>query len=400
MVESAVGGKKYPYHFRRPYIKCGRHYLEGSEACVEGALLAGMKVYAGYPITPASEIMEHASRRLPQFGGRFIQMEDEISAACALIGASWAGAKAMTATSSPGFSLMQEAISFSIMTETPLVIVDVQRPGPGQGYITTSQEDVMQARYGHHGEGPIIALVPSSVQDMFEFTIEAFNLSERWRSPVLIMVEETVAHLREQLIVPELDTIEIIKRKKPQDLNISPENYLPYGHDIVPPMADFGEGYNINHVSLAHSEDGNVGNYSLKMHRENIDRLHQKIEGNVNEIARIESQLLDDCDHVLICYGSVARTGLEAVHEVREVHGIKIGFIRLVTLWPFPEEKLRSLISKVENVFVAEMNLGMIKHPITEALRDKCARVISIPEIGALHSPEKIIDYIMKWSTC
>ena len=172
-------------------------------------------------------------------------MEDEISAACTLIGASWAGAKAMTATSSPGFSLMQEAISFSIMTETPLVIVDVQRPGPGQGYITTSQEDVMQARYGHHGEGPIIALAPSSVQDMFDLTIEAFNLSEKWRTPVLIMAEETVAHMREQLIVPELNTIEFIGRKKPQDLGISPEAYLPYGHEIVPPLANFGEGYNI-----------------------------------------------------------------------------------------------------------------------------------------------------------
>ncbi len=400
MVETSVKEKETPGNFHRPTIEPGRHYLEGSEACVEGALIAGLKVYAGYPITPASEIMEHASRRLPQFGGRFIQMEDEISAVCTLIGASWAGAKAMTATSSPGFSLMQEAISFSIMTETPLVIVDVQRPGPGQGYITTSQEDVMQARYGHHGEGPIIALAPSSVQDMFDLTIEAFNLSEKWRTPVLIMAEETVAHLREQLIVPRLDKIELIKRKKPQDLNIFPDAYLPYGHDIVPPMADFGEGYNINHVSLAHSEDGNVGNYSLKVHRENIDRLHQKIEGNVNEIARIESLFLDECEHVLICYGAVVRTGLEAVKELRGIHGIKIGFIRLVTLWPFPEEKLRALISKVKNVFVPEMNLGMMKHPITEALRDKCDRVISIPEIGALHSPEKIIDQIIKGATC
>lgn len=400
MGEKVVKEKKSRGDMPRPTIKAGRHYLEGSEACVEGALLAGLKVYAGYPITPASEIMEHASRRLPQFGGRFIQMEDEIAAVCALIGASWAGAKAMTATSSPGFSLMQEAISFSIMTETPLVIVDVQRPGPGQGYITTSQEDVMQARYGHHGEGPIIALAPSSVQDMFDLTIEAFNLSEKWRTPVLIMAEETVAHMREQLIVPELGTIELIGRKKPQDLGISPDAYLPYGHEIVPPMANFGEGYNINHVSLAHGDDGDVGNYSLKIHRENIERLHQKIEGNVNEIARIESQFLDDCEHVLICYGSVARTGLEAVKEVREVQGIKIGFIRLVTLWPFPEEKLRNLISRVKTVFVPEMNLGMIKHPITEALRDKCDRVISIPEIGALHSPKKLVDKILEVATC
>jgi len=396
MTETASKEKKY----RGEFIKPGRYYLEGSEACVEGALRAGLKVYAGYPITPASEIMEHASRRLPQFGGRFIQMEDEISAASTLVGASWAGAKAMTATSSPGFSLMQEVISFSIMTETPLVIVDVQRPGPGQGYITTSQEDVMQARYGHHGEGPLIALSPCSVQDIFELTIEAFNLSEKWRSPVLIMTEETVVHMREQLIVPELDAIETIGRKKPQEMGIAPVNYLPYGHEIVPPLANFGEGYNINHVSLAHYADGNVGNYSLKAHTENIERLHQKIEGNVNEIARVESQFMDDCEHVLICYGSVARTGIEAVKEVRNVHGIKIGFIRLVTLWPFPEEKLRNLISTVKTVFVPEMNLGMMKHPITEALRDKCEQVIAMPEIAALHSPEKLVKQILEVTTC
>jgi 2-oxoglutarate ferredoxin oxidoreductase subunit alpha len=400
MVEMALKEKKTRGDYRPPTIKPGRYYLEGSQACVEGALLAGLKVYAGYPITPASEIMEHASRRLPQFGGRFIQMEDEMASASALIGASWAGAKAMSATSGPGFSLMQEVIGFAIMTETPLVIVDVQRPGPGQGYITTSQEDVMQARYGHHGEGSLIALAPASVQDMFELTIEAFNLSEKWRTPVLVMAEETVAHMREQLVVPELDTIEIIGRKKPQDLNIPPDAYLPYGHDIVPPMANFGEGYNINHVSLAHSEDGNVSNYSLEVHRENIERLHKKIEGNVNEIARIESQFLDEPDHLLICYGAVARTGFEAVKEAREIYGINIGFIRLVTLWPFPEEKLRSSISKVKNIYVPEMNLGLMKHPITEALRDKCERVISIPEIGALHSPEKIVEQIIKGAAC
>lgn len=396
MTKTALKEKQY----RGELIRPGRHYLEGSEACVEGALVAGLKVYAGYPITPASEIMEHASRRLPQFGGRFIQMEDEISAASTLVGASWAGAKAMTATSSPGFSLMQEVISFSIMTETPIVIVDVQRPGPGQGYITTSQEDVMQARYGHHGEGPLIALSPSSVQDMFELTIEAFNLSEKWRSPVLIMTEETVAHMREQLIVPELDTLEIVKRKKPQELGIKPEDYRPYGHELVPPMANFGEGYNINHVSLAHYEDGGVGNYSLQAHRENIERLHRKIEGNVNVIARIESRYMDDCEHVLICYGSVVRTGLEAVNEVRDVHGVKMGFIRLVTLWPFPEEKLRNLIPSVKTVFVPEMNLGMMKHPITEALRDKCEQVVAMPEIAALHSPEKLVKQILEVTSC
>ncbi len=381
-------------------ISTGRHYLEGSEACVEGALVAGLKVYGGYPITPASEIMEHAARRLPMMGGRFIQMEDEISAACTLIGASWAGAKAMTATSSPGFSLMQEAISFSIMTETPLVIVDVQRPGPGQGYITTSQEDVMQARWGHHGQGPVIALAPSSVQDMFDLTIEAFNLSETWRTPVLIMAEETVAHMREGLSVPDLDQIKVVMRKKPQDLGIAPDDYQPYGHDLVPPLADFGDGYNINHVSLVHHPDGNVSGYDLNTHRENVQRLHDKIEGNVDAIARVESRFLDDSEHVLICYGAVARTGLEAIMEVRATHGVKIGFLRLVTLWPFPESRLRELIKRAGTVFVPEMNLGMMMHPVTEALRDRCDQVVPIPGLGALHSPEVLLQKICEVAKC
>jgi 2-oxoglutarate ferredoxin oxidoreductase subunit alpha len=392
--------KKIKRTFDPALIKPGRHYLEGSEACVEGALIAGLKVYGGYPITPASEIMEHAARRLPMTGGRFIQMEDEISAACTLIGASWAGGKAMTATSSPGFSLMQEAISFSIMTETPLVIVDVQRPGPGQGYITTSQEDVMQARWGHHGQGPIIALAPSSVQDMFDLTIEAFNLSEIWRTPVLIMVEETVAHMREPLTVPDPDQIRLVARKKPQDTGIAPQDYLPYGHGLVPPLADFGDGYNINHVSLAHHPDGNVSRYNADMHRANITRLHEKIEGNADTIARVESRFLDDCEHVLICYGAVARTGVEAVMEARHKYGIRIGFLRLISLWPFADNVLRQLINKANAVFVPEMNLGMMIHPVTEALRDRCQRIVSIPSIGALHSPEAILEKICEVVTC
>ena len=372
----------------------GVHYLQGAQACLEGALAAGCRVYAGYPITPATEIMEHAAHRLPQAGGRFIQMEDEISSASVLLGASWAGAKAMTATSSPGFSLMQEVISFAIMTETPLVIVDVQRPGPGQGYITTSQEDVMQARWGHHGEGAIIALSPASVQDMFDFTIDAFNLAERWRTPVLIMAEETVAHMRERLVVPASDAIHVIDRVKPQDLGIAPEHYLPYGHGLVPPMAIWGDGYNINHVSLVHHEDGNVTRYTPQVHFENVARIHRKIEDNVDGIARVEAHELEACRHVLICYGAVARTGIEAVLEARAQRGIPIGFIRLKTLWPFPERRLRDLLPAVDTVFVPEMNLGMMVHPITEALRDRCRRVVSIPSLGSLHSPEMILSRI------
>lgn len=372
----------------------GVHYLQGAQACLEGAIAAGCRVYAGYPITPATEIMEHAAYRMPRVGGRFIQMEDEISSASVLLGASWAGAKAMTATSSPGFSLMQEVISFAIMTETPLVIVDVQRPGPGQGYITTSQEDVMQARWGHHGEGAVIALAPASVQDMFDFTIEAFNLAERWRTPVLVMAEETVAHMRERLIVPPPESLAIVERVTPQDLGIAPEDYLPYGHGLVPPMAVWGDGYNVNHVSLVHHTDGNVTRYTPEVHLENVGRIRRKIEDNVDAIARIETRELEGCRHVLICYGAVARTGIEAVLEARAERSLSIGFIRLHTLWPFPEQRLRDLLPEVDTVFVPEMNLGMMVHPITEALRDRCRRVVSIPSLGSLHTPETILARI------
>ena len=371
-------------------IKAGVQYLQGAQACAEGALTAGCRVYAGYPITPATEIMEHLAHRMPQLGGRFIQMEDEIGSAAALLGASWAGAKAMTATSSPGFSLMQEVISLAIMSETPLVIVDVQRPGPGQGYISTSQEDVMQARWGHHGEGSIIALSPASVQDMFDFTIEAFNLSERWRTPVLLMAEETVAHMRERLVIPETTEIQIVERTKPQDLGITPDSYLPYGHAEVPPMAVWGEGYAMNHVGLVHHPDGNVTRYTPAVHFESVSRLHAKIEGHVDEIADLEARWLENCRHLLICYGSVSRTGLEAVLDAREQRNISLGFIRLKTLWPFPQDRLRSMVPEVDTIFVPEMNLGMMKEPITAALRDRCRHVVSIPSLGSLHSPELI----------
>lgn len=375
-------------------IQPGTHYLQGAEACAEGAMLAGCRVYAGYPITPATEIMEHFARRLPSLGGRAIQMEDEIASASVLLGASWAGTKAMTATSSPGFSLMQEVISFGIMTETPMVVVDVQRPGPGQGYITTSQEDVMQARWGHHGEGSVIALSPASVQDMFDLTIRAFNLSEQWRTPVLVMAEETVAHMRERLIIPPLDAIEIIDRRKPQDDGIAPQDYLPYGHGPVPPMAIWGQGYDINHVSLVHHEDGRITGYNAETHFKNVDRIRRKIEDNVETIAGVEARFIQDARHFVICYGSVSRTTVEAVLEARRIHGIPIGFIRLKTLWPFPEARLRELVREAETIFVPEMNLGMMIHPITEALRDRCRRVVALPSLGCLHTPDQILDRI------
>jgi len=375
-------------------LRPGTYYLQGAQACVEGAIAAGLTVYAGYPITPASEIMEHAALRLPMIGGGFIQMEDELGSACTLLGASWAGAKAMTATSGPGFSLMQEAISYAIMSETPLVIVDVQRPGPGQGYVSSGQEDVMQARWGHHGEGSIVALAPASVQEMFDFTIRAFNLAERWRTPVLIMTEETLAHMREPLVIPPAADIAVFNRVKPQDLGISPEDFLLSGHGEVPPMPSWGEGYAVNHVGLVRHEDGHVTRYNPDLNMQCVSRIRNKIENNIDAFVDIDARYLEDCEYLLVCFGSVSRTGIEAVLEARKQKGIAIGFVRLKNIWPFPEKRLREIVPSIKTVFVPEMNLGMMIHPIREALGDRCHHFVSIPSLGVLHSPEMILTKI------
>ena len=333
---------------------------------------------------------------MPQVGGRFIQMEDEISSACSLIGASWAGMKAMSATSGPGFSLMMEAISFAIMSDTPFLIVNVQRPGPGQGYITSSQEDVMQARWGHHGGGPLIALAPSSVQEMFDFTVQAFNFAEEWRVPVILLADETVAHIRERLTVPPRDQVKIINRLKPQHLGIPLEKFLPHEpyEGKVPPMPAWGDGYRINVVGLVHHPDGNVTKYSPEMHRACVSRIHRKIEDSADEIAQVEGFFLEGCRNLVVAYGTTSRSALEAVQELRDRGMTDLGFLRLKTLWPFPENKLRSLTGSVENIFFPEMNLGYMVHPLREALRDRAKRFISIPYLGQLHSPDLIIEKI------
>jgi 2-oxoglutarate ferredoxin oxidoreductase subunit alpha len=363
---------------------------------VEGAIFAGCRYYAGYPITPASEIMEKAAQRLPQVGGRFIQMEDEISSACSLIGASWAGGKPMTATSGPGFSLMMEAVSFAIMSETPFLIVNVQRPGPGQGYITSSQEDVMQARWGHHGGGSLIALAPSSVQEMFDFTIQAFNYAEEWRVPVILLADETVAHMREKLTVPARDQVKVINRIKPQDLGIPLEKYLPYEpyEGKVPPMPAWGDGYRVNVVGLVHHPDGNVTKYSPEMHLACVSRIYQKIEDHADEIAQIEGLFLEGCRNLVVAYGTPTRSAVEAVQELRGRGKKDLGFLRLKTLWPFPDHKIRSMVGQLENVFFPEMNLGYMIHPLRETLRDRAKNFISIPCLGQLHSPDQIIEKI------
>jgi 2-oxoglutarate/2-oxoacid ferredoxin oxidoreductase subunit alpha len=373
----------------------GDYYLFGSDACIEGAIMAGCRYYAGYPITPASEIMENAAERFPQVGGRFIQMEDEIASACSLIGASWGGAKAMTATSGPGFSLMMEAVSYAIMSETPYVIVNVQRPGPGQGYITSSQEDVMQAKWGHHGGGNLIALSPSSVQEMFDFTIEAFNYAERWRVPVILLADETVAHMREKLTVRPHSEIQVVNRTRPQDLGIPYEKYLPYQGE-VPPMPAWGDGYRVNVVGLVHHPDGNITKYGPEMHLACIEKIQKKIEDHVDEIAQVEGEFLEGCRNLVVAYGTTARSASEAVEEVRGKGKKDVGFLRLKTLWPFPEEKIRSLVGNLENVFFPEMNMGYMLHPLKEAIRDRVRNFHAIPCLGQLHAPDQIIEKIEK----
>jgi 2-oxoglutarate ferredoxin oxidoreductase subunit alpha len=374
----------------------GDYYLFGSDACVEGAIFAGCRYYAGYPITPASEVMEKAAERLPQVGGRFIQMEDEIASACSLIGASWAGTKAMTATSGPGFSLMMEAVSYAIMSETPFVIVNVQRPGPGQGYITSSQEDVMQARWGHHGGGSLIALAPSSVQEMFDFTVEAFNYAEKWRVPVILLADETLAHMRERLTVKPKEQIKIINRVRPQDLGISFEKYLPYeGYEgDVPPMPAWGDGFRVNVVGLVHHPDGNITKYGPEMHMACVGRLFRKIEDHADEIAQVDGLFLEGCRNLVVAYGTTARSAFEAVEELRAQGRTDLGFLRLRTLWPFAENKIRSMVGQLENVFFPEMNLGFMLHPLQEALRDRVQKFIPIPSLGQLHGPDQIIGKI------
>jgi len=371
----------------------GDYYLFGSDACVEGAVFAGCRYYAGYPITPASEIMEKAAERLPQVGGRFIQMEDEISSACSLIGASWAGAKAMTATSGPGFSLMMEAISFALMSETPFVIVNVQRPGPGQGYITSSQEDVMQARWGHHGGGSLIALAPASVQEMFDFTIEAFNYAEQWRVPVILLADELVAHMREKLTVRPKEGVKIVNRARPQDLGIPFEKFLPY-EGMVPPMPAWGDGYRVNVVGLVHHPDGNITKYTPEMHLACVNRIYRKIEDHLDEIAKVEGFFLKGCRHLVVAYGTTTRSAFEAVNELRVKGRSDVGFLRLKTVWPFPENKIRSMVGPLENIFFPEMNLGYMIHPLKEALRDRVKNFIPIPCLGQLHAPEQIIEKV------
>ena len=368
--------------------------LQGNEAIVEGALAAGCSFFAGYPITPASEISEILAYRLPQVGGTFIQMEDEIASLGAVIGASLAGAKSMTATSGPGFSLMQENLGFACVAEVPCVIVNVMRGGPSTGLPTNpSQGDVMQSRWGTHGDHPIIVLAPSSAHDSFEVTVKAFNFSERYRTPVIVLSDEVVAHTRETVILPNPDEVEVLDRIKP---TMPPEWYIPYEDTSrgVPPMGIFGDGYRYHVTGLIHDIRGFPTSRADEI-EPFMKRIHRKISQHFHDIQIVKHFLTEDAEVLVIAYGSVARSAKRAVLDAREM-GIKAGLLQLVTLYPFPRVDVVEVIRNVRVVLVPEMNMGQISREV-KRVNEGISRVATLNRIdGGMITPQQIYEWLIK----
>ena len=343
--------------------------MQGNEACAEGAIAAGVNFFAGYPITPSTEIAETMAKLLPQHGGKFVQMEDEIGSMGAILGAALAGAKSMDATSGPGFSLKQELIGYAACAEIPCVLVNVQRVGPSTGQPTApSQADVMQVRWGTHGDHPIIALAPWSVRETYDVTVMAVNYAERFRTPVILLMDEVVGHLREKVVLPE--HVDVYPRRKPKKTRA--EGYQPYtpDDDLVPNVADFGQGYHIHVTGLIHDETGfPVG--SPKITEDSIARLHEKIARAGDEIIHTESSFMDDAEYAVIAYGGTSRTAYEAIRTARE-KGIKVGLVRLITIWPFADKVVAALAKKMKGILVAEMNYGQLVGEVRRAAAGAC----------------------------
>lgn len=373
-------------------VLTGKHFMQGDIACAEGAIVAGCRFFAGYPITPASEIAERMARRLPEVGGVYIQMEDELASMAAVIGASYTGVKSMTSTSGPGFSLMVENIGLAFMTETPCVIVNIMRGGPSTGQPTKpSQQDVMQAKWGSHGDYEIIALAPSSVQEIFDLTIEAFNLSETYRTPVVVLADEIVGHMWERVTIPDADEIRVMNRKKPQ---VPPGEYAPFRPDenLVPPMACFGEGYRFYATGLTHDESGLPRTSSAEAQQKLVQRLCDKIRKNAGRIVKTERTMLEDAEVAVVAYGITSRSALSAVRKAREA-GIKVGLLRLVTLWPFPDQQVSRVAKKVDAIVVPEMNYGQIVREVERAAKE--TPVIFLPKLGEEpHKPAEVLQAI------
>jgi len=376
-------------------VLTGEHYITGDVACAEGALAAGCRFFGGYPITPATEVSEHMSSRLPMVGGTFIQMEDEIAAMASILGASWAGVKSMTATSGPGFSLMMENIGLGICTETPCVIVNVQRGGPSTGLPTqAAQGDMMQARWGSHGHYEIIALSPSSPQDIFYQTILAFNYSEKYRIPVLIMTDEIIGHMSEKVIIPDACEIKLVSRPKPKGGR--KDRFKPFepGPNGVAPMPSAGEGYNMHITGLTHSENG-YPDMSVDAQEEMLSRITGKIHNNLDDIIKTESYCLDDAEIVIISYGISARTSFAAVDQARK-YGIKAGFLRLITVWPFPEDIIRRMAERVKGFVTVEINLGQIHLEVQRCIEGKAPAILVGHPGGTIIAPDFVTKALME----
>ena len=368
------------------------YFWQGNEACAEAAIAAGCRFFAGYPITPASEIAEYLAKKLPIAGGIAMQMEDELASIGAVVGASWAGAKSMTATSGPGFSLMQETIGYAFMTETPCVIVDVQRLGPSTGQATKcGQGDVMQARWGTHGDYSAIALSPNSVQEMFELTIKAFNLAEKYRTPVILLADEEVAHMREQVTIPSLESIEIVNRRKPE-----PGETAFFGLEEVPPMPAVGEGYNVAVTGSTHNEYGIRFTADPNVHKRLVERLNSKIQDHSDELAEAETYSIGDCQIGIISFGCTSRAVYEAVEKAEEM-GVTVGYARLKTIWPFPEKIVKKLGKTAEKIIVPEMNLRQLYYEV-QRVAGGSSEVIALNKIGGgeLITPEELTAKIME----
>ncbi len=369
----------------------GEYFFNGDVACAEGAIAAGCRVFAGYPITPQSEIAERMAHRLPRLGAYFLQMEDELASIAAALGAAWGGVKSMTATSGPGFSLMMENIGLAVMTETPCVIVDVQRGGPSTGLPTaTSQGDMMQARWGSHGVQEVIAYAPSSPQEMFDFTIKAFNMAEQFRTPVMIMTDEVVGHMMERVVI-DPESIQITPRRKP---TVPYEEFVPYraGEDLVPEMACAGEGYRVHVTGLTHDEYG-YPDMSLEAQAALVTRLADKIRKNADQIIEYEEQFIEDAEIVIVSYGISARASWRSLELARE-KGIRVGMLKLNTVWPFPEERIAELAGTVKGFVVPELNLGQIVLEVERSAAGK-AIVKLVPHAGGgIHQPEQVLDAI------
>lgn len=365
-------------------VLTGTHFMLGNHAVVEGALAAGCNFFAGYPITPANEISERMAERMPQVGGKFLQGEDELCSVFALTGASLAGAKAMTATASAGFNYMQEGIGYAVAAEIPLVIVDVQRCR-GENFAT--QADVMQMRWGASGDHELIVLAPSSVQELFDHTIRAFNLAEKYRTPVVVMSETTIALMREKLVIPEPGAIEIVNRKKP---DVPPKEFIPFkaGKNGIPPLPDFGEGYRILHSLNPHDERGGIA-WDPDVFESLYDRIAGKITANRNDIVQTEGYFLDDATIVLIAYGSETRPSLDAVRRARQ-NGIKAGLLKLITVWPVPEKQIRAVAEQADTILAVEMNMGKYAREI-ECVAGRYAKVTLVTKNrGLIHTTGEI----------